>query len=381
VTPPVRRTRSPLRRQDDHGHRSRGRPPPLDLQLVAAAVERRRAWCERAPLDVLRLIDGEGDGLPGVVLDRYGAYARLELWAPSWPDDDDASDLGLQQALVSCGVRGAVGVLRTAAGQSTTRPLFGDVPEAHVVHEEGLRFLVRLGDDKAVGAGVFVDQRLGRGVVRAHARGRVVVNLFAHAGAFGVAAGVGGAARIDHVDMAKKCAPWAATNLALNGLDPRGHRFIVDDALHVLLRLARRGPSTGIIVCDPPTQAVRIDGSRFVLRESLAELAELAARALEKDGLLLLSCNDREVAVDVVLAAANEGATAAGRSIKSLVELPLPQDITSNKAPKGRPMRGALLRLHCRHLLRSQTRPGSTASWIPARISLAPASSPPSASS
>ncbi len=318
----------------------------MDLRLAALAIERRRRWLDQAPLDVLRLVDGEGDGLPGVVLDRYGDYARLELWASSWPDDDDVSDLGLKPLLTSCGIRGAVGVLRTAAGRSTMRLLFGEVPEAHVVHEEGLRFLVRLGDDKAVGSGVFVDQRLGRRFVRAHARGRVVVNLFAHAGAFGVAAGVGGAARVDHVDMAKKCAPWAATNLALNGLDPRGHRFIVDDALHVLSRLARRAPSTGIIVCDPPTQAVRIDGSRFVLRESLAELAEMAARALEPDGIVVLSCNDREVAVDVVLAAAAAGAVAAGRSIKSLVELPLPPDITSTEAPKGRPMRGALVRLH-----------------------------------
>jgi 23S rRNA (cytosine1962-C5)-methyltransferase len=318
----------------------------LDVRLVIDAIERRGRALSDAAVDVLRLVDGEGDGLPGVVLDRYGAYARLELWSTSWPDDDDRSDLGLSGLLTPRGVRGAVGVLRTAAGRSELRVLFGDVPEAHVVHEEGLRFLVRVGDDKAVGAGVFVDQRLGRRAVRAHAHGRVVVNLFAHAGAFGVAAAVGGAARVDHVDMAKKCAPWAATNLALNGLDPRGHRFIVDDALHVLARLSRRPPCAGVIVCDPPTQAVRLDGSRFVLRESLEALAEQAASALEPDGLLVLSCNDRDVDVDAVLAAAHTGATAARRHVKRLVELPLPPDVTSKDAPRGRPMRGALLTVH-----------------------------------
>ena len=62
-------------------------------------------------------------------------------------------------------------------------------------------------------------------------------------------------------------------------------------------------------------------------------------------GLLLLSCNDREVPVETVLAAADVGARAAGREVKSLVELPLPPDITSKDAPKGRPMRGVLLTL------------------------------------
>jgi 23S rRNA (cytosine1962-C5)-methyltransferase len=317
----------------------------FDRALVRDAITRRQTLVTSSAVDVLRLVDGEGDGLPGVVLDRYGPVARLELWAAAWPDGDDRSDLGLKALLAPLGVRAAVAVLRTAAGRSQQRPLFGDVPEAHVVHEDGLRFLVRVFDEKAVGAGVFVDQRLGRRIVRERARGRVVVNLFAHAGAFGVAAGVGGAARVDHVDMAKKCAPWAATNLALNGLDPRGHRFIVDDALQVLARLSRRPRSCGVVVCDPPTQAVRTDGSRFVLKDSLHELAEHACLALDDGGLLLLSCNDREVPVEAVLAAADVGARAARRPVKSLVELPLPPDITSKDAAKGRPMRGVLLTL------------------------------------
>lgn len=297
--------------------------------------------------DVRRLVDGEGDGLEGVVVDRFAHIVRVELWASEWPgsEDDVAAAWGLPALLAPFGVTGLVAVLRTAAGRSVQRVLWGTVPEAHVAHEDGMRLLVRVADERAVGAGVFVDQRLGRRLVRDAARGRTVVNLFAHAGAFGVAAAVGGAARVDHVDMAKKCAPWAAVNLALNGLDPRGHRFIVDDALQVLARLSRRPKSCGVIVCDPPTQAVRTDGSRFVLRESLDELARDACAALDDDGLLLLSCNDRDVAVSDVLAAAEAGAKSAGRIVKSLMELPLPPDITSKDAPRGRPMRGVVLRV------------------------------------
>ncbi len=299
---------------------------------------------------VRRLVDGEGDGQPGVVIDRYGPVARLELWAEAWPqalgdDVDHAHDpASVGGALRAIGISAAVCALRTAAGRSELRTLFGEIPEAHVVTEAGMRLLVRTADERAVGSGVFVDQREGRAIVRAEARGKVAVNLFAHAGAYGVAAAVGGAGRVDHVDMAKKCAPWAAANLALNGIDPRGHRFIVDDALQVLHKLQRKG-GADIVICDPPTQAVRKDGSRFVLRQSLEELAHDAAYALHAGGLLVLSCNDRDVAVADVMAACARGAAAAGRVVKAIDPLPLPPDITSAQALKGRPMRGALLRV------------------------------------
>ena len=297
--------------------------------------------------DLRRLVDGEGDGLPGFVVDRYGKVLRIELWATRWPDNLDDVVHALTAVV---GVDAIVAVLRTAAGKSELRTLRGHAPESHVVVEDGLRFLVRVADPSAAGSGVFVDQRVGRRIVRDASRGRVVLNLFAHAGAFGVAAAVGGASRVDHVDMAKKCAPWAATNLALNGLDPRQHKFIVDDALLVLSKRAKKRGSAGVVVCDPPTQAVRPrqgggGGSRFVLQASLAELAQQSCEALDDGGLLLLSCNDRSVPVERVIDDAERGAKLAGRSIERAAALPLPDDVTSQHRGKARPMRGCVLRL------------------------------------
>ncbi|HEY1100491.1 MAG TPA: class I SAM-dependent methyltransferase, partial [Myxococcota bacterium] len=299
--PPDARSSSSSRpaRDDDPPSRS------LAVELVPARIDdalgRRHGFVVAPATTVRRLIDGEGDDLPGVVVDRYGPVVCVELWAVDWPARLEAF---ADRLLAEPGVTAVVAVLRTGAGTSEQRVLRGTVPEAQVVVEAGCRYLVRVADERAVGSGIFVDQREGRRLVRAASRGVAVVNLFAHAGAFGVAAAVGGAARVDHVDMAKKTAPWAATNLALNGIDPRGHRFIVDDALQVLAKLARRRGGYGVVVCDPPTQGVRKDGSRFVLRHSLAELAEHGCAALEDGGLLLLSCNDRDVPVAAVLAAA-----------------------------------------------------------------------------
>ena len=335
------------------GRRSRGRDEETRaLPRAAVYLEReklRNALALRAGMahelvgtDVVRVVDGEGDGLPGVVIDRYGPVLRVELWAQQWPADLSTH---VDQLLRQTGAEAAVGVLRIAAGRSELRTVAGTIPVAHVVHENGMRFLVRVADKDAVGSGVFVDQRLGRDLVRRHARGRVVVNLFGHAGAFSVAAAVGGAARVMHVDAAKKCAPWAAANLALNGVDPRAHRFVVEDALKVLSRLAKRPHSAGIIICDPPTQAVRPDGTRFVARAALAEMARDAALALGPGGLLLMSTNDRDVSVEEVEDAVRQGVTSAGRSRFTVDELPLPADITSQKDARARPMRGVVIEL------------------------------------
>jgi 23S rRNA G2069 N7-methylase RlmK/C1962 C5-methylase RlmI len=320
----------------------------LDLDRVQAALARRASFVVPQATTLRRLVDGAGDDLEGVVVDGYGDVVRVELWRAEWPENLDA----LAALLRAHGARGVVAVLRTGAGQSSQRVIGGDVPAAHVVVEDGVRLLVRVADDAAVGAGAFVDQRLGRRVVRDAARGRVVVNFFAHAGAFGAAAAVGAAARVDHVDMAKKCAPWAATNLALNGVDPRGHRFIVDDALEVLARLAKKPGSAGVVILDPPTQGTRrpkgrARGSvgRFVAKNALVEMATQACRALDDGGVLLLSVNDRDVSVSAVVDAAGGGAFDAGRAIDSVVALDVPEDITSAEFGRARPMRGAVLRL------------------------------------
>lgn len=311
------------------------------LVSACAAAARRRQLSLPADTDVLRLVDDEADGCAGLVVDRYGPVLRLELRGRSWPSDAEP----LARALLEeAGAAHAVGLLRVAGGRTQMRILGGDPPQAHVVHEAGMRLWVRTVEAEAVGTGVFVDQREGRARVRRRAAGAVVLNLFAHAGAFGAAAAVGGAARVDHVDAARKCAPWAALNLALNGEDPRRHRFLVDDALAVLARAARRAEREGapydVIICDPPTTAVRPDGSRFHVEQHLAQLAADCLRSLRPAGALLLSTNDRALQVDDVAAAVRAAAAQTGRSITSLEEVKLPRDLPSASDPALRPMRG-----------------------------------------
>lgn len=289
--------------------------------------------------NVLRLVDDESDACPGLVVDRYGSVLRLEVRGADWPLALDAVARALCAAEQ---VAHAVGLLRTSAGQSALKVLAGDPPRAHVVSEAGVRLLVRTVDEEAAGTGVFVDHRNGRAAVRARARGATVLNLFAHAGAFGAFAVAGGAARVDHVDAARKCAPWAALNLALNGEDPRKHRFIVDDALAVIARFARKGPAYDVVICDPPTTALRPDGTRFHVEKHLVELARDCLRCLRPGGALVLSTNHRALSVRDVEAAARSGALLCGASLARVDEIALPADVTSRSDARLRPMRGVV---------------------------------------
>jgi len=317
-------------------------------RALARACERRREADQRTQLgagtNVYRLVHGAADGLRDVVIDRYDDVVRVELY--------DGALAGALPEIVAAlreageGARGVVALQRARqARDSQLSVVAGEVPAAHVVYEDGARYLVRVAEADAVGTGIFVDHREGRRLVRQHARGGLVLNLFAHAGAFGVAAIAGGAARVDHVDAARKCARWGAFNYALNGADPRRHRFLVDDAFKVLARAARRGPSYDVIVCDPPTTAIDPKGKRFRARDRLPELAEQGVRALREGGLLILSINDRSVPPRDVIDALVEAARSAGRTVASVREVPLGPDLPAGGDEQLRPMRGAALRL------------------------------------
>jgi 23S rRNA (cytosine1962-C5)-methyltransferase len=279
----------------------------------------------------VRLVDGTADGLPGIVVETFGPTARVE----STHDSGGLDDIAEQVLARWPSLTGAVAVQRRGRGEVDVRVACGHVPRAVIVHERGRRFLARPREPEAVGAGIFADQREGRQLIAAHARGGPHLNLFAHAGAFGVVAATAGASRIDHVDAARKCARWSALNLALNGFDPRGHRFIVGDALKYLERAARRGPTYRTIVCDPPTAARKKAPGRkkaaaiFATRDHLSMFAASCLSALLPGGALLLSCNDRRLRQHDFERAVEEGARTAQRSLAHAQPLPLPPDFLS----------------------------------------------------
>ena len=295
--------------------------------------------------ELQRLVFDAQDGFPHLIMDRYAHILRIEIYHAAYRPWVNAIGEIIKKRIPA--IEGWVEVYRPGkARKAILKSHQPNLPESHVVHEDGMRFLVKVKTADAVGTGLFLDQRIGRNWVKAQSRGRVIMNLFAHAGAFGVAAASGGAQRIDHVDQSRKCASWAACNLALNGCDPRRHRFIVDDAFGFLRRQAKKAGSYGGIICDPPTTAFVKKGERFIARDHLSSLAADCCRSLLPGGFLLLSCNHRQLRNDDLFRAATEGAKAAGRTVLRHRQLTFGIDLPLGRKPESHPTKGIWIELN-----------------------------------
>ncbi|GBF96339.1 pseudouridine synthase [Raphidocelis subcapitata] len=212
----------------------------LDDALLAARLERAVALRERlfegADTDGYRLVNGEGDGLPGLVIDRYATSAVVKL--------DGAGPAGFYDA----------GGVAAAGEGSRGAVLWGAAPTAPVVfRENGIRFEADLvaGQKTAF----FLDQRDNRQRAARFARGRRVLNLFSYTGGFSVAAGAAGAAHVTSVDIAAPAIASAGANWALNGLDPGAHAGVAADAFEFLEAAAAAKEAWDVVIVDPPSFA------------------------------------------------------------------------------------------------------------------------------
>ena len=182
------------------------------------------------------------------------------------------------------------------------------------VVEDGLRFRVNLRD--YLDTGLFLDHRLTRGLVRTHARGRAVLNLFAYTGTASVHAAAGGAERVLSVDMSATYCAWARHNLGINGFGLPRFEVVQADCLRWLE--TPRPERYGLIFLDPPTfsNSARMQGTLDIQRDHVA-LIRACERLLAPEGVLIFSTNHRRFRLDV---AALSGLQAVDRSQDTLPE-------------------------------------------------------------
>lgn len=167
--------------------------------------------------------------------------------------------------------------------------LMGD-PETNlqsVVTEDMLRYEIDFAAGYSVG--FFIDQRANRQFVRRIAPKRML-NCFAYTCSFSVAAANVGATTVS-VDLSKKSLARGRENFALNSLTTNDHRFIADDVLDFLPRLARHGEKFDMIILDPPTFSRSHRGKKFQVERDFEALLLLALELAERDGRILISTN------------------------------------------------------------------------------------------
>ena len=287
---------------------------PWDEGGLAALVRRAAALREKLALDAdaYRLVHAEADGLPGLVIDRYGEVVVIEPYEAAWEPyvPQIASLLADEQGVSTVLVRPAWGTARPV------RVLRGHLPEEPLVIREGrLRFAV---DVKAgQKTGFFLDQRENRRRLGGLAGGARVLNLFSYSGGFAVAALAGGALRAVNVDASAPALALARRAYELNGLEVREADFIAGDAFRVARDLATAGERFGVVVVDPPAFVKR----RGDLEDGLRGYKDINLQALRlaSPGGLLLTCSCSALVGEQQFGQALFGAALdAGRNVRVL---------------------------------------------------------------
>ena len=227
--------------------------PPL--QAVAASVDdalalRETLLAERT--NACRLINGEGDNLPGLIVDRYNNVLVIQIATMGMEKlKPFVLDMLIRKISPrSIYERSNLPARREEGLSDFEGRLFGERLEHVEIQEEGLRFLVEIqGSQKT---GFFLDLRDMRRLVRSLAKRRTVLNCFCYTGAFSVAALAGGAARVDSVDSSERAVELAKQNFALNGIPEGSNAFVVED---VFIFLRRNDLPYDFIILDPPAFA------------------------------------------------------------------------------------------------------------------------------
>ncbi len=250
-----------------------------------------RASAARAPIraagtNALRIVDGRGDGLDGVVIDDFAGRWLVQTRAQSFPEWIRAATEPR-----------AIYWKQLAAQKQAPAWMQGEgLREPFEVLENGMKFLIDFG--AGYSQGIFLDQRDNRAETRRRASGLRVLNCFAYTCAFGVAAAMGGAVETVNLDLSKHYLEWGRRNYALNGIGLAGHEFIYGEVRNWLERFARKGRRFDLVLLDPPTFSRAKEGGAFTIEKDFPDVVRLAEAVLTEKGALFCSTNQRTLEPD-----------------------------------------------------------------------------------
>jgi 23S rRNA (cytosine1962-C5)-methyltransferase len=323
----------------------------LDLNWIKvrlqAAIKLRRNFINQEETNACRLVNAEGDYLPGLTIDRYGDYLMLQLYGNVWRPHLKLLVQALEELLEPAGIyektrpQSTRELEATSETKSYGRLLAGKTAPARLqVKENGLDFLVSL--EKGLDTGLFMDQRKNRRELMSMAAGKRILNLFSYTGAFSVSAVAAGAAKVTSVDVSGSYMEWARANFEANRLNPKRHEFIVGDCFDTLSGFLKEKRRYDIILMDPPSFSTT-SKSRFTTRGGTSGLVAAALPLLEDGGLLICSSNHQKVEIAEYLKELRRGALQAGSGLQVISLAGQPEDFPYPVTfPEGRYLKYAV---------------------------------------
>jgi 23S rRNA (cytosine1962-C5)-methyltransferase len=316
------------------------------LDPAAIVLHRLRQACELrkriipADTDCYRLVNGDGDGLSGVVIDRYGSTLVIQLLTAGADRMRGQLVTTLNQMIGPEAVleRSHGAVRRQEGLDDRTGHLSGNRVSEATVSENGIRFAVNFELGQKTGA--FLDQRDNRWMIRRYARDARVLDAFCYSGGFALNALIGGAAHVTAIDTSARAIASARRNFELNGYASDRINFIEGDAAPFLATTEER---FDLIILDPPPFARSLkDAERAA--HLYTDLNTYALHALAPGGILMtFSCSAHFQGAEFVRAI-RVAQVKAGRNLRTLARLgPAPDHPVLLGHPEGDYLTGLLL--------------------------------------
>ena len=310
---------------------------------IATAYDLRRSTgiASREDNNTYRLVHGEGDCLPGLIIDIYGPTAVMQAHSVGMHVNRNEVALALKNTFGDA--------LKNIYYKSeTTLPFKADISKENgylmggnaenISTEYGLKFHIDW--IKGQKTGFFVDQRENRSLLEQYAKGRKLLNMFCYTGGFSIYALRGGAEVVHSVDCSAKAIELTNANVAINFPGDTRHAAFAEDAFDYLERM---GSNYDLIILDPPAFAKHRDS----LRNALIGYRRLNAKALEKiqpGGILFTFSCSQVVSKQDFRTAVFTAAAMAKRNVRILHQLTQPADHPVNiYHPEGEYLKGLVL--------------------------------------
>lgn len=283
----------------------------LLVQRIRLAMDRRRRW--GIDLHACRIVFGESDGVPGLVMDRYGPVAVFQIHHPAVERLRRPLIRFLAQELQVQSIfdRSDTGVRAQEGLPPSSGLVWGDPPDDLWITEDGVRLKVDVVQGQKTGH--YLDQKKNRVRLGPLGQGRRVLDLFCYTGGFGLHALAGGASSVTFVDSSGPALRILKENLEHAGWTGRAS-LIQANAFDLLRSLERRGESFDLICMDPPAFATSARAVSSASR-GYKELNLRALKLLPAGGILLSSSCSSHMPVGLHLQLIAEAAADAGKEV------------------------------------------------------------------
>ncbi|MBG9504388.1 50S rRNA methyltransferase [Bacillus thuringiensis] len=257
---------------------------------IKSALHKRKQFYKSSDTTAFRVVNGEGDGLGGLIIDYYDGYYVVSWYSEGIYTFRDEIIAALQK------VANFKGIYEKKRFDTKGKYIEGDDFVAGergefplIVKENGVNFAVYLNDGAMVG--VFLDQRSVRKQIRdKYAKGRTVLNMFSYTGAFSVFAALGGASKTTSVDLANRSLSKTIEQFSVNEIDYEAQDIIVEDVFLYFKYAAKKNMKFDMVVLDPPSFA-RSKKYTFSAAKDYKNLLKETIAITENNGIIVASTN------------------------------------------------------------------------------------------